>query len=396
MCICTFYVIDFVHFWLFYLTFFVLGRILFTQFLFPCPFKVIQYAQDPAVPPGRKGIPAMKNSVTIQDIANALQMSRNTVSKALNGKDVPLKTRNAVINMAIEMGYKGYKLAAAGDTALGHKRIALLSSRLLMNINYYIYVLRGVEESLSNYDIELAQFNVTTPTSFAKFRHYLANNKVDGILCIEFFEPEYITELLELGQPLIFLDFPLVHDPLKGKYDIILPESMSSVKNFCMQMIREGTCRTFGFVGDYLHCRSFYERFLGMREALFLSGLPVDLKYSILKDDSTPYGAKDLEKALQALPALPDCFIAANDTIAIELLGALKSMKIHVPKEVKVMGFDNIPEARSTTPPLSSFYVNKGALGKMITNVMLERIAHPMQSNQIIYIASKAVLRSTT
>ncbi len=38
--------------------------------------------------------------VTIQDIANSLNMSRNTVSKALNGKPVPIKTKNAVINTA--------------------------------------------------------------------------------------------------------------------------------------------------------------------------------------------------------------------------------------------------------------------------------------------------------
>lgn len=55
----------------------------------------------------------MKNSVTIQDIANALGMSRNTVSNALNGKPVSAKTRNAVFSAAVEMGYKGYDLFAA-------------------------------------------------------------------------------------------------------------------------------------------------------------------------------------------------------------------------------------------------------------------------------------------
>ena len=64
------------------------------------------------------------------------------------------------------MGYKGYKLAAASEVALGQKRFLILSSRLLMNINYYIFVLRGIEESLENYDIELMQFNVTSPASF--------------------------------------------------------------------------------------------------------------------------------------------------------------------------------------------------------------------------------------
>lgn len=338
----------------------------------------------------------MKNSVTIQDLANALGMSRNTVSKALNGQHVPAKTRNAVINAAIEMGYKGYKLAAKSETSLGQKRFLILSSRLLMNINYYIYVLRGIEEILMDYDIELVQFSITSSTSFSKFKRYLTDYKVDGIICIEFFEPGYISELLETGIPLIFLDFPLNDDNLKGRYDIILPESHHAVKSLCTQLIQDGQCRTFGFVGDYRHCRSFYDRFTGMKEALFFSGLPVELQYSIVHDDSMPYEPANLTEALKQMPKLPDCFIAANDSIALNLLSALKSMKIHVPKEVKVVGFDNVPEAKLANPPLTSFNVNKNALGRQIIAILLDRIANPTQSNQIIYIASKAITRSTT
>jgi len=338
----------------------------------------------------------MKNTVTIQDLANALGMSRNTVSKALNGKHVPTKTRNAVINAAIEMGYKGYKLAANSEGSLGQKRFLILSSRLLMNINYYIHVLRGIEESLTDYDIELVQFSITNPASFSKFKRYLSDYKVDGIICIEFFEPQYIAELLEMGLALVFLDFPLYTAPLKGHYDIILPESCDAVKGLCMQMIQEENCKTFGFVGDYLHCRSFYERFTGMKEALFLSGLPVDLQYSILNDDSMPYEPQQLAEAISQLPSLPDCFIAANDSIAINILAALKSLKIHVPKDVKVVGFDNIAEAKYASPPLTSFNVNKTALGKRIISILLERIYNPTQANQIIYIASKQVIRSST
>ena len=338
----------------------------------------------------------MKNAVTIQDLANALGMSRNTVSKALNGKHVPAKTRNAVINTAIEMGYKGYKLAANSEGSLGQKRFLILSSRLLMNINYYIHVLRGIEESLTDYDIELVQFSITNPASFSKFKRYLSDYKVDGIICIEFFEPQYISELLELGLALVFLDFPLYTAPLKGRYDIVLPESCDAVKGFCMQLIAEEDCKTFGFVGDFRHCRSFYERFTGMKEALFLSGLPVDLQYSILHDDAMPYEPQQLAEAISQLPALPDCFIAANDSIALNILSALKSLKIHVPKDVKVVGFDNIAEAKYSTPPLTSVNVNKNALGKRIISILLDRINNPTQANQIIYIASKLISRSTT
>lgn len=338
----------------------------------------------------------MKKTVTIQDIADALDLSRNTVSKALNGKHVPVKTRNAVISAAIEMGYKGYKLAASSETAIGHKRYVILSTRLLMNITFFISVLKGVEESLMDYDIDLVQFSITNPASFAKFQRYLADAKVDGIICMEFFEPDYITQLLEQGIPLVFFDFPLLNATPRGSFDIILPESEGAVKNFCMELIQSADCKTFGFVGDYRHCRSFYERFVGMREALFLSGLPVDLRYSILEDDATGYTPERLCQMLDQLPGLPDCFVTANDSIAINLIAALKSKKIHIPKDVKVVGFDNNPKAKNLNPQLTSFNVDKVALGKKITALLQDRVSNPSQANQIIYIASKVIVRGTT
>ena len=166
----------------------------------------------------------MRKSVSIQDIADTLGMSRNTVSKALNGKHVPVKTRNAVISAAIEMGYKGYKLAATSEGAIGHKRYVILSTRLLMNITFFISVLKGIEESLMDYDIDLVQFSITNSASFAKFKRYLTDAKVDGIICMEFFEPDYIAQLLEQSIPLVFFDFPLLESAPRGSYDIILPE----------------------------------------------------------------------------------------------------------------------------------------------------------------------------
>lgn len=338
----------------------------------------------------------MKKSVTIQDIANSLSMSRNTVSKALNGRNVPTKTRNAVINAAIEMGYKSYKIASTTDTSLKQKRFAILSSRLLMSITYHSYILKGIEDSLNEYDIELVQFRITDSASFNKFKRYLSDYGVDGIICIEFFNYDYITELAELGQILVFMDFPINNFTLKGRYDVILPESMNTIKNFCTQLIQTGLCRTFGFVGDYMHCCSFYERFVGMREALFLAGLPIDLQYSVTFSDSNPYDTESLIKALNSMSALPDCFVAANDAIAINLLDALTSLGKKIPDEVKIIGYDNIPDSKKTNPPLTSVNVNKTAIGRRIVSLLFERISNPTLVNQIVYVSSKVVVRSTT
>lgn len=338
----------------------------------------------------------MKNSVTIQDIANALGLSRNTVSKALNGQPVPEKTRSIVLNAAIEMGYKSYRLAAAPQKRAEHREIAIVSNRLLIKINYYIYVLRGIEESIAGKDIELVQFQVASDSSFERFRRYLSANHVDGIICIEFFRQDYAAELLKLGYPTVLLDSPFTLSPPRGKYDIILPESQNVIRDFCLKMIQKEHCQTFGFVGDCRHCRSFYERFAGMREALFLSGIPYDPCYSILRDDASPYDTDTLAAALREMPSLPDCLIAANDSIATYLLEALKVLEVKVPERVRVIGFDNLVESKRTDPPLTSVNVSKTFLGQETIRLMLDRIAEHSRPSQTVYISTAVVNRSTT
>lgn len=133
-----------------------------------------------------------------------------------------------------------------------------------------------------------------------------------------------------------------------------------------------------------------------MREALFLSGLPVDLRYSITYNDSEPYDVQSLIKAIEVLPKLPDCFVAANDAIAVNLLNALTDLGKSVPKEIKIIGYDNIPDSKKTNPPLTSVNVNKTAIGRRMVSLLFERLANPAQVNQIVYVSSKVIVRSTT
>jgi DNA-binding LacI/PurR family transcriptional regulator len=74
-----------------------------------------------------------------------------------------------------------------------------------------------------------------------------------------------------------------------------------------------------------------------MREAMFLSGLTYNPQYSIMKNDSEPYDPDSLADILKTFSEIPDCFVAANDSIAISLLSALKKLGIAVPQKVKIV-----------------------------------------------------------
>ena len=95
-------------------------------------------------------------------------------------------------------------------------------------------------------------------------------------------------------------------------------------------------------------------------------------------------------------PRLRRFSIAANDSIAVNLIAALKSRRVHIPKDVKVVGFDNSPRAKQVNPLLTSFNVDKIALGRKLTTLLLERVSNPTQTNQIIHISSKVIVRAST
>ncbi len=338
-----------------------------------------------------------RERITIQDIADSLGLSRNTVSKALNGQYVPPHTREMVLSAAIELGYKSYQAVADSETSSSHRRIVLITSKLLMTMSFFVHVVRGIEAALSeDSNIELLQFTATKTAFFNRLVDFLDENKVDGIICMELFRADYVPKLIELGYPIAFFDFP-IYVSQTGNFDIVLPESFSPVKNFCLSLIGNRDCKSFGFVGDYTHCTSFYERFLAMREAMFLAGLPYDPSRSVIEKDSFPYGnANELAKLFEAMPSLPDCFVAANDTLAIDTIEALKLLHKKVPRDVLVIGFDNLAEAKAYDPQITTFNVDKTGLGRKLLSVLLERIGHSRQKTQIIYLQSKPIIRQTT
>ena len=108
----------------------------------------------------------MKSTVTIADIANALGLSRNTVSKALNGQRVMPKTKQLMINTAIKMGYKNYDVISSKQP-LEQKRILLLSYVPLLSANYYIYLLKGISNEAERNGFEVVQYVFRPHSNFS-------------------------------------------------------------------------------------------------------------------------------------------------------------------------------------------------------------------------------------
>ncbi|TFE27244.1 LacI family DNA-binding transcriptional regulator [Cohnella luojiensis] len=340
-----------------------------------------------------------KEKITAQHIADSLGLSRNTVSKALNGSEtIPQETRNKVIKKAVELKYKQFAYVDIENlTAKNTGNIALLTSNMPNKSHFGSSLLGGLEKKISSEGYNLS-IHILRETEVDKLE--LPNNfetkNVDGIICIELFDKQYSKLINELKIPTIYIDSAadILYSELNA--DIILMENEHSTYSLTKKLIDHGH-QKIGFVGDYNHCRSFNERWVGFKRALSDSNIEFNLSHCIVGYDR--YFAADsnwLEEQLVNMESLPAALICANDFIAISVMKALKNNNIKVPDDIAVCGFDDSAESRIIEPHLTTVHIFNNEMGIIAAEMLLSRLKNPSKPFQITHVKTEPIFREST
>ncbi|MCI8369384.1 MAG: LacI family transcriptional regulator [Clostridia bacterium] len=340
----------------------------------------------------------MKKAVTIKDIAEQLNLSRNTVAKALNGQYVPEKTRETVLKKAQELNYKSLNLSRI---EVGNKkyRLLLISGKPLINMNYFISLIKGVENYCYERNYELFQYTFNSDKMpFKAVSDYVKELNADGIIAIECFDKALIEKLLSLGKPVCFNDFSAANINSDKPYDIISANDEKSVYDMVKTLNRRYNITRFTFVGDFKHCLSFCERYTGMLKAIMRIGAAHSKHDDILCNDASfNYGDPNaLKTEILKLKYRPQCFICCNDFVARTLCNALKTLGVNVPQNALVVGFDNVAEAVALTPAITSFSVPKEFLGAETVRTLINRIENPSAPSRVLTVATTLIQREST
>lgn len=340
----------------------------------------------------------MKKAVTIKEIAEQLNLSRNTVAKALNGQYVPEHTRELVLKKAQEMNYKSLNIS---HIEIGNKkyRILLVSGKPLNNMNYFIPLIKGIENFCFERNFELFQYTFNKDrTSFTAFSDYVKGLNVDGIVAIECFDKSFSEKLINFGIPICFNDFT-AHDIYNVRnYDIISTNDEQSFCDITKHLYKQYKLTKFTFVGDVKHCLSFRERYMGMLKGISTVRGNHSRKEDILcNDESFNYGdANAIKTEILKLQYKPECFICCNDFIARSVCKALKLLDIKIPDNTFVVGFDNVSEAVSMQPEITSFAVDKEFLGRETMRTLVQRIESPYIPSRTIIVNTACIQRDST
>ena len=350
----------------------------------------------------------MANRVTIQDIADALGVSRNTVSKAINNTGILADaTREKVLAKAVEMGYKQFSYANSVNdiikkpdettNILSGGEIALFTGNFLGNSHFASTMLDRFQNELTHLGYSMTMHrvspdafeNLTLPASFDISR-------TKGIICVEMFNQAYCEMLCSLGLPILFTDAPVksFSNPLPA--DILLMDNTSGIYSFVSTMIERGITK-IGFIGEENHCRSFFERYLAFRNAMYFNNVPINDSFCLTNIHSHGEGyLESLASAINTLDEFPELFICANDFVAIDLITCLKSKGLNVPDDIMICGFDDSVESRVMTPMLTTCHIHSQIMGTTAANLLISRIKQPELNYRTVYTETNLILRGST
>ena len=359
----------------------------------------------------------MAGRVTIQDIADALGLSRNTVSKAINNTGILADaTREKILQKAMEMGYKTFSYANSQmdlkfpsqfssqdplftpiDLKDPRREVALFTGLFLDNGHFASTMLDKFQYELTLLGYSLTIHRVldenmdklTLPLSFRP-------DNTAAIICVEIFHHDYCKMLCSLNLPLLLVDAPVQTyiSPLPA--DLLLMENTSAIHQIIYTASQSGITK-IGFVGHSTHCRSFYERFMAFREAMYLYSVPINEAYCLTDCCGTGQAYRDcLRETISKMKDLPELFICANDFVAIDILTVLREMGVSCPEDILLSGFDDSPESKVITPPLTTCHIHSQIMGASAAYLLISRIRQPHLNYRTLHAETDLIYRAST
>ena len=329
------------------------------------------------------------------DIAYRAGVSQATVSRAL--RDSPLvskETREKVKAVALELNYKVDK-NARNLRSQKTRTIALLlcedpgTGESLIN-PFFLSMMGSIIRAAAKrgYDV-LISFQQLSDDWHAEYEDA---NRADGIIFLGY--GDYLTysvkaaKLVEEDAHFITWGpvlpdqsgYSIGCDNVRGGYD-------------AAQHLLSQACKSVAFLGDISeHCPEFHQRYVGFKNAMNDAGLEVDADLQVFADSSEGDGYRAIQLLLETGKPF-DAVFGASDSIAIGAMRALKDLNYQVPKDVAVIGFDDIPAASYSNPPLTTVQQNTSVAGELLVENLLKLIdGEPVES---MLLPAKLVIRES-
>jgi len=329
------------------------------------------------------------NKPIMQDIADALSVSRVTVWKALTGRaGISDVLREKIKDKAVEIGYVNEGVMA-GMKSIPPRTIATVVSRPESSI-FWMQIIHQIAEELSLQGVNLLYTHL--PTSYKEGDNLpisLSDGSVSGIIVLNVYSKPYLKMLADLSVPKVFLDStPSVPSNCLGG-DLVLIEGRSATRQITHWLIESGRTR-LGFVGDINYAQTNMDRFHGFKDAHAERGLAYDEALTLTGPLQLTTHYEQISCFLDSLETMPDGFVCASDYIA-HFIQQYFSLHGISEKAVCLTGFDNNAEYVNVANRITTVDVQTKSMGERLANKVMFAVNHPGSPTEVCYVSSNII-----
>lgn len=328
--------------------------------------------------------------MNIKKVAEHAKVSTATVSRLINKTSyISPETAEKVWKAIDELGY--YPNVNARGLASGRSSLIGLIVSDIVN-PFFPELVKSFEESAfqQGYEIITANTNYDPARTALRVRS-LIERRVDGVAVMTSeMDQSLIDEFSTRGIPIVFLDTGKVQENI-GNIRIRYEQGISDAVNHLLELGH----REIGFISGPLNLKSAKIRRKAFLDFLKKRGI-IERKELVVNGDYKIGGGKEAMNELLKLEKRPTAVLASNDLTAIGALQALRAHGLHVPKDMSLIGFDDIALAESVDPPLTTVNLSRVKVAQCAFESLHELITGASKKGREIGVDTTLVIREST
>ncbi|MEJ8817664.1 LacI family DNA-binding transcriptional regulator [Lacibacter sp. H407] len=335
-----------------------------------------------------------KKEVTIYDIAQLLDLSTATISRALKDHPAISKvTKKKIQDAAKEMGYR-HNNFASNLRKQKTNTIGIIVHEL--NSNFITSVLAGIEKisTEAGYDLIITHSSESFKKEAANVLN-LFHKRVDGIIASLSFD----TKGLDHFQPFFDKNIPVIFfDRVEENSDNakVVIDNYKSGYQATNHLIEQG-CKKIVIVTANLNRNVYSQRFKGYKDALFDHSIPFDESLVLIKDLSEKCGREAALQIMEMHP-MPDAAFITNDFSAAVCIKTLKEHGYRIPEDIAIVGFNNDAISTLIEPQLTTIDYPGIDIGEIAARNLIAHLKGDIkitQTNTII-VKSELIIRQSS
>ena len=330
--------------------------------------------------------------MSIHEVAKRARVSIATVSRTINGvPTVAPHLSKRVWRVIAELGY--YPNTQARALVSGRSRIFGLVVSEITN-PFFPEIVQEFEDIAvqNNYEI-LTTSTVHDPKRLTLSVRRMIERRVEGVAVVTFgLEEGLFDELKSRNIPLVFIDV----GPSLPRISNIRIDYLHGIRQ-AVQHLAALRHERIGFISGPLNLKSPVARKRAFLRSMEEIGLAVDPKH-LIEGNHTMEGGIAAMKQLMKLPKTPSAVMCSNDMTAICVLRESYDLGIHIPRDLSVVGFDDIRLAQFVVPPLTTVKMSQTEIARLAFNALLAEVQRktPSPTGSEYMLRTSLVLRHST